>query len=189
MKYEQDRDSSEEVLRLLIQKMARHPAAFTPLNYAVWYEFSTGINPDLTEAMNKLLDSGEKLEDKTIEKLYLKFVSECAIDVQRVIHEDIQQLLSKLAGSAEETNKQASQFGNSLQNYGDTLKQGLSGSKLGAIISSMVGDTDKMRGSIQNLQSELAASKLQVEKLHQELKSARGEALVDPSDRLHIRLT
>jgi diguanylate cyclase len=37
-----------------------------------------------------------------------------------------------------------------------------------------------MRGSMQNLQYELAASKQQVEKLHDELQSARGEAMTDP---------
>jgi diguanylate cyclase len=180
MKYAQDRDVSGEILRLLIQKMAGQPAAFTPLNYAVWYEFSTGINPALSEAMGKLLDSGGTLDDDAIEKLYLKYVSDCNVDVQRVLREDIQQLLGKLAGFTEETNQQAHQFGNSLQTYGDTLKQTLDASRLGALINDMSDDTDKMRGSMQNLQSELAASKQQVEKLHQELQSARGEALTDP---------
>ena len=180
MKYDQDRNASGEILRLLIQKMAGHPAAFTPLNYAVWYEFSTGINPALSEAMGKRLDNGEKLDDDAIEKLYIKYVSECNMDVQRVLREDIQQLLGKLAGLTEETDSQAHQFGNSLQAYGETLKQGLDASSLNALIGNMTGDTDKMRGSMQNLQSELAASKEQVDKLHQELQSARGEAMTDP---------
>ncbi len=180
MKYEQDRNASGEILRLIIQKMAGHPAAFSPLNYAVWYEFATGINPALSEAMGKLLDGNDKFDDDTIEKLYIKYVSECNIDVQRVLREDIQQLLSKIAGFTEETDKQAHLFGDNLQAYGDTLKQNLDESKLGTLINTMVGDTDKMRGSMQNLQSELAASKQQVEKLHEELQSARGEAMTDP---------
>jgi diguanylate cyclase len=180
MKYEQDQNASGEILRLAIQKMGGHPAAFTPPNYAVWYEFVTGINPALNEAMGKLVDSGDKLDDDAIEKLYLKYVSECNMDVQQILRDDIQQLLGKLAGFTEETDQQAHHFGNSLQTYGDTLKQNLDASKLGALINSMAGDTDKMRGSMQNLQSELTASKQQVEKLHQELQSARGEALTDP---------
>jgi len=180
MKYAQDRNASGEILRLLIQKMAGHPAAFTPLNYAVWYEFATGINPALSEAMGKILDSGDKLDDDVIEKLYIKYVSECNIDVQRVLRDDVQQLLGKLAGFTAETDKQAHNFGNSLQTYGDTLKQNLDAPKLDALINNMAGDTDKMRGSMHNLQSELAASKQQVEKLHLELQSARGEALTDP---------
>jgi diguanylate cyclase len=180
MKYEQDRNASGEVLRLLIQKMAAHPAAFNPITYAVWYEVVTGINPGLGEEVAKLLDAGSKLTDEHIGKLYAKYVSECNVDVQRVLRDDIHQLLGKIAGFTEETDKQASLFGNSLQSYGDTLKQQLDASKLDALVNDMTGDADKMRGSMQSLQSELVASKQQVEKLHKELQSARGEALTDP---------
>lgn len=180
MKYTQDRESSGEVMRLLIQKMAGHPAAFTPLNYAVWYEFTTGVNPALSQAMGSLLDDGKKLDDDTIENLYVKFVSEYNMDVQRALQKDFQQLLSNLAEFTEETDKQAHHFGNSLQAYGDTLKQNLDTPSLVALISNMTGDTTKMRSSMQSLQSELEASKQQVEKLHHELESARKEALIDP---------
>ena len=89
MRYSQDRETSGEILRLLIQKMAGHPAAFTPLNYAVWYEFTTGINPALSQAMNNFLADGKKLDDDTIENLYVKFVSECDMEVQHAIQKDI----------------------------------------------------------------------------------------------------
>lgn len=177
MRYEQDRNSSGEILRLLIQKMAAHPAAFTPFTYTVWYEFLTGINPALSEAISKLLDSGNLLDDNAIEKLYLKHILDNDIDEQR---ESLQKILGKIAGFTEETDKQAHQFGDSLQVYGDTLKQRPDASILDTLISDMAGDTYKMRGSMQSLKSELEASKLEVEKLHQELKSARGEALIDP---------
>ncbi|MES1981864.1 MAG: GGDEF domain-containing protein [Pseudomonadota bacterium] len=180
MKYEIDRAASGEVLRLVIQKMAGQPAAFTPLSYSVWYEYVTGINPGLTEAMSKILDTDQKLDNEVIEKLYEKYVSDSNAKIQRVLKEDIQQLLGKLAGFTEATDQQANTFGDSLQEYGDSLKQNLDPAQLDEIIKNMAGNTDKMRGSMQNLQSELMASRQQVEKLHQELESARGEALTDP---------
>jgi diguanylate cyclase len=180
MKYAGDRAASGEILRLVIQKMASHPAAFTPLNYAVWYEFVSGINPSLTEAMSKLLSGDQKLDDGNIEELYEKFVAENDTKIQRLLKEDIQQLLGKLAGFTEATDQQANNFGDSLQEYGASLKQNLNPAQLDKVIKNMAGNTDKMRGSMQNLQSELSASKQQVEKLHQELESARGEALTDP---------
>ena len=180
MKYAEGREASEEILRLLIPKMAGHPAAFTPENYAVWYEYTTGINPALSQAMNNLLAEGKRFDDDTIESLYVKFVSECNAEVQRAIQKDIQQLLGNLAGFTEETGKQAHHFGNSLQMYGDSLKQNLDAPSLVALIGNMTGDTTRMRNSMQSLQSELEASKQQVEKLHHELESAREEALIDP---------
>jgi diguanylate cyclase len=180
MKYEHDRHASEEILRLLIQKMAEHPAAFTPQNYAVWYEFVTGINPALSETITRQLDNGERLDDATIERLYLKYVSECNMDVEWALREDIRQLLRKLAESTKETDDQAHRFDTSLQAYGDTLKQNPDPARLVDLIKNMADDTSRMIGSMQDLQSELAASKQKVEKLHLELQSARGEALIDP---------
>lgn len=180
MKYEHDRNASEEILRLLIQRMAEHPAAFTPQNYAVWYEYSTGINPALGETITGMIDKGEKFDDDIIEKLYLKYVSECNMDVEWALREDIQHLLEKLAVSTKETDSQAHQFDTSLHEYGATLKQNLDPPKLIALIKSMASDTSKMINSMQDLQTELVASKQKVEKLHQELLSARGEALIDP---------
>lgn len=180
MKYDHDRNASGEILRLLIQKMAGQPAAFTPLNYAVWYEFTTGINPALSEEIGKIFNKGDKLDDDTIENLYVKYVSECNLDLQRTIRENIQQLLGKLAESTAETDSHAHKFGNNLQTYGDTLKNNLDAATLDALINNMVNDTDKMRGSMQNMQTELASSKQEVEKLSQELQSARGEAMTDP---------
>jgi diguanylate cyclase len=177
MRYEQDRNTSGEILRILIQKMASHPAAFTPLSYTVWYEFVTGINPALSEELGKLIDKGVELDDKAIEKLYAKHIAAFDAEEQQ---ESLQLLLGKIAGFTEETDRQAHQFGNSLQAYGDTLKENLDAPRLDALINGMAGDTHKMRGSIQSLQSELESSKQQVEKLHKELQSARGEALRDP---------
>lgn len=177
MRYEQDRNSSAEILRLLIQKMAAHPAAFTPLNFTVWYEVVTGINPALSKDLTALLDSGNSLDDEAVERLYTKHISGLNADEQR---EALQKLLGKISGFTEETDKQALLFGNSLQAYGDTLKQDMDTPKLDALINNMAGDTDKMRGSMQSLQTELASSKQQVEQLNKELQSARGEALIDP---------
>ncbi|OIR07715.1 diguanylate cyclase VdcA [mine drainage metagenome] len=180
MKYEHDRHASEEILRLLIQKMAEHPAAFTPQNYAVWYEYVTGINPALSETITRQLDNGERLDDATIEGLYLKYVSECNMDVEWALREDIRQLLRKLAESTKETDDQAHRFDTSLHAYGDTLKQNPDPARLVDLIKNMADDTSRMIGSMQDLQSELAASKQKVDKLHLELQSARGEALIDP---------
>ena len=180
MKYEQDQNASAEILRLVIQKMSVHPAAFTPQNYAVWYEYATGINRSLNEAIVKLIDSGHKFDSDTVEELYLKHVSECNTDIERALREEIRKLLAEVAGATEKTDKQAFQFGNSLQKYGETLKQYIEPDMLASLISNMSGDTDKMRDSMRNLQTELITSKQQVEKLQQDLQSARGEALTDP---------
>ncbi len=180
MRYEQGRDASGEILRLVIQKMAAHPSSFTPWAYAVWFEHLAGINPALSGAIEQYLDSGTKLDDEAIEKLYAEYVSECNLDIHKLLRQDLQKILGKLAGFTEETDRQATGFGDNLQSYGEKLRQNLDESALGNLIGEMVNDTENMRGSVLNLQSQLEQSKQEVEKLHRELESAKGEAMIDP---------
>jgi diguanylate cyclase len=180
VKYIQDRDASGEILRLLIQEMAMHPAAFTPLSYAVWYEHTTGINPQLSDVIVQMLDNNEKLDDDVIEKLYSKYISEFNLGVERVLREHVQQLLDRFADFTRETDIQAHQYSNSLQAYSDILKQNLDPPKLVDLISNVARDTNKMIGFMQRMHSESAACRKKVKKLSQELQAAREEALLDP---------
>jgi diguanylate cyclase len=180
MRYTQDRDSSAELLRLVLQKMSGQPAAFSPFNYTLWYEFVVGINPGLTQAINDLLNCGKKLDDATVARLYDEHIARQAREEKELLQREIKDLLNKLAGFTAETNKQASLFGDSLEKYGDSLKSLPDAKALQALIGGMLGDTDKMKGSVQNLNQQLEASRQEVERLHQELQSARGEALKDP---------
>lgn len=180
MKYAQNTAASAELLRLALQKMVDHPATFTPPNYAVWYEHLAGINPPLSEAMNKLLDSDVKLDDGIIGKFYTQHVSECSSDIQQVLRGGIKQLLNKLSVSTAEATRDALQFGHSLKTHGDALKDGLDSSGLVTLINELAGDTGKMRGSMQTLETQLEISKQEVEKLNHEIESARAQALTDP---------
>jgi diguanylate cyclase len=180
MKYSQDKHESGEILRLCIQKMAGHLAAFTPLNYAVWYEHLAGVNPELSAALNKLLDSGQKLDNAAIDKLHLQFISNTEQKAEQAFREGMKQLLGRIASYAEQADQQASEFGDNLQSYNNALRPDIELSQLEALIGNMSQDTGKIRGSMQTLQSQLEASQQEVEKLNQELRSARGQALNDP---------
>lgn len=180
MKYDQDRNASGEILRLLIQKMSEHPASFTPLSYTVWYEHVTGINSALSEEIDKLLTNNEKLDDATIDRLHSKYISEFDVNVERALRQHVLLLLDKISQFTTTTDSQAQQFGNNLQSYSNTLKQKLDPPKLVALVNSMVGDTNHMLGVIHNMHTELAACKQKSEGLRQELHTARGEAMTDP---------
>jgi diguanylate cyclase len=180
MKYKQDRNASGEILRLLIQKMSEHPAAFTPLSFAVWYEHVTGMNPPLSEEIEKILQKKSKLDDVTVERLHMNYISAFDEEVESALRNHVFLLLGKIAEFTAETDTQAVQFSNSLQTYSETLKQNLDHTKLVSLIGKMVGDADQMLGFMKNVHSELAVCRLKGEELHQELQAARGEAMTDP---------
>lgn len=187
MKYSQQREASEEILRLVIQKMAGHSAAFTPHTYAVWYEHIMGINPGLSEAVQQLLDDGRLLDDDTISRLYEHHISECRQEINRILREDMKHLLGKLIDVTEETDRHTQTFGNNLQSYGDQLRAKPGIAALENLVGRMADDASQMHGSVSTLHSELEHSKDEVGKLQQELESARREALIDPLTGIYNR--
>ncbi|MEO6976683.1 MAG: GGDEF domain-containing protein [Gallionella sp.] len=187
MEYSHDRKESEEILRMIIQRMAAHPAAFTPHTYAVWYEFLIGTNPALSTEMDRLLENNVQLSDVAIEQLYENHVSEFKQDLNRILREDMKQMLNNLINITAETKVHAEAFENNLQSYGNQLltKPGLA--ILDELITKMTSDTKSMRGSMTNLHSELVQSKEEVGNLQIALESARKEALIDPLTNIYNR--
>ncbi len=180
MKYSQDTAESGEVLRMILQKMVLHPAAFTPPNYAVWYEHLSGINPALSNAMTPLLEKDGSLDDDLVERLYAQYVSECSSDLQKYLRGGIRQMLSRLVESTAQASREAIHFGGCLQTHKETLNNGLDSAALRSLLDNLACDTGQMRGSMQTLEVQLEASKQEVEHLNKEIESVRAEALTDP---------
>lgn len=185
--YSQERKASEEILRLVIQRMADHPAAFTPHTYAVWYEYVLGINPDLNAEMDRLMGNNQKLGDDAIEQLYAYHVSEFKQGINRLLREDVKQMLNKLIDITEETDKHTQLFSDRLQSYGDQLRANPTSTLLDELIARMSSETKIMHGSMAHLHSELKHSKKEVGKLQKALESARQEALIDPLTNIYNR--
>jgi diguanylate cyclase len=179
-RYKQDKAASAEILRLILQKTAGHPASFTPPTYAVWYEFLTGINPPLSEAMNNLLNENEQITNEIAQELYNLYISESNPETQKAFRLNMQRVLGNLAQFAETTGGETGRFSAGLQKYGEKLTSKLDPSMLQNLVGEIMQDTQNMRSSVDALQGKLHESKSEIEKLQQELQNARSEALIDP---------
>lgn len=179
-KYKQDKESSAEILRLILQKMTAHPASFNPSTYAVWYEFLAGINPQLSEAMNKFLGDKGQLTTELAQNFFDLYISEGNPQAQEVFQQNMQKLLNNLATFAESTGSETNRFSAGLQKYGETLNSGVDAPSLKNLVGEIMQDTQSMRSSVESLQGGLYESKDEVEKLQHELQNARHEALSDP---------
>ncbi len=186
LRYSENKVSSAEIFRLVLQKMTEIGASFTPVQYAVVYEFVTGINPPLTEALNAILNSGSKLTDNDTEKLFINYVApEFLLPLNNhrdSLTQDIQNLLSRLSESTSVTNQEAAKFQRGLESYSASLKNNKEskGDALLPIINAALKDTISLRSSTELLEEKLNESQKEIEKLQKELRTAKVEALVDP---------
>jgi diguanylate cyclase len=183
MRYTQSKEQSAEVLRLALGLMGQHDAAFNPLTFTVWYEHASGINSRLSHSIEECLRAEPRLGDTTIARLYREHVSEIDESAIELARGRLDQVMTGMAESAARTGDRAGVFGAAL----GSLKQALHGKAvhdLQADISRVLEGTTEMKDSAAALQRQVAASRLEIEQLRDDLSRARDEALVDPLTRI-----
>lgn len=180
VKYDQDRNASAELFRLVLQQMSKHTAPFTPCCYAVWYEYLAGINLRLKLTMDEMLARAEVFDQAAIDRLFQAHVSELRGDAQRLIGENAQRILNDILRHAEEADHRAHEYGETLQQQSALLIDNSGADVLRSVVSHLHADTQQMRSAVVDLQDNLAHSRQEIETLKRELEHARIEALTDP---------
>lgn len=179
LKYDQDRNASAELFRLVLQHMSKHEAAFTPCCYAVWYEYLAGINLRLKLAMDEMLAQSLPMDDTAIDELFREYVSELRGDAQRLIGDNAQRILSDILRHAEEADHRAHEYGENLDKSASLLDNS-SVDALRTVVTDLQSDTQQMRSAVVSLQGNLQHSRQEIVQLKRELEHARVEALTDP---------
>ena len=178
--YTETREASAELLRLALPMLSRHPAGFTPISYALWYEYAAGTNPALKADLDKLLDSGEKLDDTRCWTLYEKHISRRDDASSMRLRNELERMMQHLTTAAAATGEQAEEFGASLDGFGKQLGPDADPELLKKAVNAMLEKTEQMTLRTRALETQLRESSLEVEYLRSELVRAKGEALTDP---------
>ena len=183
MRYSEPKERSAELLRVTIGHMGRHPAAFNPLTFTLWYEYAAGINPALHAALEPLLQAGIGIDDARVVQLYQQHIAphdEAAI--QRISGE-LQRVLTDVSRSATRTGEHAGRFGEQLDDLSTALRSRDVAQLTPQLSEALVG-TAEMRSSAQALQQQVAASEQEIARLRVDLLRARDDALLDPLTRI-----
>ncbi|MCM8596718.1 GGDEF domain-containing protein [Accumulibacter sp.] len=180
MKYRHTTAQSAEYLRLAVKRMTQQDAGLHPASYAVWYEYVSGINPDLQATIDARLKAGQRLDDEVTYALYAKHVA--GLDAQSALRigNSVGRLVDEVAASATEAGDEASRFGNSLEQWSERLAP--APTVIGEIIpgvADILRGTREMQRAISALQGRLEESTREALQLRQEVARAREEALLD----------
>ncbi|MBU0515072.1 MAG: hypothetical protein KJ621_09900 [Proteobacteria bacterium] len=75
-RYDEPMDSAREYLGLARQQMVKQVVHPNPVNYAVFYEYVSGRNAALAEAMDEFIDQGSAFTNEIGLVLYRRFIAE-----------------------------------------------------------------------------------------------------------------
>jgi diguanylate cyclase len=180
MRYSEDKDRSAELLRLVLPLMAKQSAAFHPLSYALWYEHVSGINPTLTQALDKRLAANAALDEADVRRLHAQHIVARDVEALEQLQTQLRALLAETAKTAAKAGVEAGQFGTALEDSKAQLGTAARGEGVGAVIAGLLNETARMQATTHALTEKLEASAREVTTLSDRLERAQTEALIDP---------
>ncbi len=177
--YTETRETSGELLRIVLPMLSKHPAGFTPISYAIWYEYAAGTNSGLKADLDKLIDAGQKLDDERAWVLYEKHISQRDDAASMRLRNELERMMLELGQTAATTGEHATEFGASLDGFGKQLTPGANPEMLKNSVRAMLEKTEQMTVRTRALETQLRESSREVDYLRSELVRAKGEALTD----------
>jgi len=180
MRYTETKEQSAEILRLTLPLMSQHRAAYHPQTYTIWYEHVSGINPRLSQELDRRLANRESLTDDDVWRLHANFVIARDAEALERMQQRLQTLLSDIVSATSSAGLEATQFNQTLQLHRSQLQQPLPMDLISGIVAELITETERMRVVTHELTERLEHSMQEVRDLSEQLKRAEHQAKLDP---------
>jgi diguanylate cyclase len=164
----------------------RQPA--TPRNFEIWYQYATGYNPPMNQAINDLLARAGTLTDADIDHIYDAYFSTSRLtdridNVGSRVADEIRQVVAMIDAAA----GSATNYSESLADATEKLARTDDREALRALIETLVESAKEAELNNKKLEERLSASKQEIQQLQENLAVVRTESLTDPLTTLSNR--
>ena len=186
-------ERSTELLRQALPLMSRQQAGLHPVSYAIWFDYVARTNPPLQAAIDEHLARAGALDEFATWALFKRHVADVDPETAQQVVDHLQRVLGGIGEAAGATGAHAARYGASLAQLagalarGDTARgiddgvarNGPAPRQLADVVAEVIADTGTMRSQIGGLQQRLADSRREIERLRDEVRRAREDALRD----------
>lgn len=188
-------ERSAELLRQALPWMARQSAALHPVSFAVWFEYVSGANPSLCAAIDEHLVRESRLDEFATHALFKRHIAEVDPDSAQRVVDGLQRVLGSIGEAAGATGGHVGRFGASLAQLAAALERGDTSRGIGGdaavahngppprlladVVAEVIADTGTMRTRMSSLQQRLAEGRREIDRLRDEVRRSREEALRD----------
>ena len=174
-----DFDRSSEYLRLTLPLMSKYKVPVTPENYAVWYEYVSGGNLSLTEAIDDLIKKKQPIGEELTCSLHKRYVEPAdygpLMQAQKVFNRIADRVANSLSTAADET----AEYESSLNDVTQKISADMSTEQIRSLVGVLTLVTTQMSQGNQSLREHLEESRSEAEGLRDELARVKSESLKD----------
>jgi diguanylate cyclase len=171
-------DQSRSIALQAFRKMQDMGITPTPENYATWYAFFAGSNPELSAEIQRLNQSGTLCPEDT-GRLHDAFIGNGRE------RRGLAAVAAKIESAMRALMENGGEVEQGAQNYGKALTS-LSGElsthgemELGTLVTMVLGETNRMADMNRQLEDRLSQSSSEISRLREDLEVVRVEASTD----------
>ncbi|WP_319524465.1 diguanylate cyclase [uncultured Desulfosarcina sp.] len=180
MHYDDTIEESQHYLRLALTFLGKYSLPTDPLNYCVWYEYSSGRNEDLNAAIDACLGSEAAFSKDAIRSLFDLHIAGSEEKVSKLVREKLKKLFIEVIGAVQTTNQHFSESETNLEAINDTLKPSLSEADIEKIVNQIKSEINKLKSSSTSFKERLKQATSEIDRLKARITRYRKEARLDP---------
>jgi len=175
------------LLKQTLPEMNKRNISTTPENYAIWYEYVSGKNTKLIDAIHLLDKQHASFSDNVLKELYITHianthqaaVNQLSISVKTIIND----FLIKIASEG----KGLSNYANTLAEFSKKVEGVDDINDIRQLISHILEETRKQETSTQNMQTSLETIAAEMKNLRAEVAKLNAEATTDSLTKINNR--
>lgn len=165
-------------IRQMLPLMLKHNVPVDPMNYAIWYHYVAGLNGELTQVIDKLIEDQQPFDTDTTLNLYKKYICNASIDEFEKINSNLLKLITQTSSSINTASEKASVIGD---NFSNTLKvlESKDDSNIKSVLVEIILQTTQLAEASKDLKNQLDETQKEMEELKKELVVVRQTANTD----------
>jgi diguanylate cyclase len=166
---------------IALKTMVSHGVPPTPHNYAVWFTYVSGLEPELSQEINGRIAANQPFTDQVSTELYERFcdvrrhlgvLQQTSAELDHAV-ERVVQVINSAAGDTASFNK-------ALDTFSGELGDGIAEDRVRTIVANLLVETKNVTEKGRALEDKLSRASGEVAELRQNLEAVRREALTDP---------
>jgi len=188
MEYSEYYDQSAEYMRLAIPLMKKHGIAMTPANYAVWYEYVSGNNIALKDAVDEHIGDAGTLTDQESRDLYQRFFDrEKDQAAMFEMRQDLKRILSEVISFTNIGATASKGSSEQLSNIIDKLHPDMTRDEIHSVIEEVLTEARMSMSTSEVLSERLSSTMAEIQDMKKDLDDAKREAKTDTLTKLANR--
>lgn len=158
--------------------MREYKAAPTPPQYELWFNYASGLNQELIDALDNAVHDGHATDLALMRDLHMRFFSGNLTTAVDDMGAKLQEELQKFSHALENAGQDTATYGKTLSVATQQLGNG-DVTQLKLVIEGVVAATRAIEAKHKTLENELKTSSSEIKSLRQRLESVREESRID----------